>query len=82
MLPVSTSVTSMTMEDAEIYRSHQQFPAPSAVKVIKATDFSIAAIIGSSKPAKPLITSPVESPVKPLSVFNFGKSSFYFGLFQ
>ena len=84
MLPVSTtSVTSvMMMEDADIYRSHhQQYPAPSAVKVIKATDFSIAAIIGSSKADKPsvLSSSPVESAaetVKPtIAVFNFGKSS-------
>ena len=82
-----------TMEDETCRISlHQHVaaaPPASAIRAIKATDFSIAAIIGSSKPAshhhgeflahvKP--SSPESASSKPL--FNFGKSrvQFDFGI--
>ncbi len=71
MLPVSTT----NMEDVDICRSLRQHPISppaSAVRVIKATDFSIAAIIGNSKPA---VTPQIpESAGKP--IFHFGKFFF------
>lgn len=68
MLPAAS------MEDETCRISlHQHIAAAqpaSAIRTIKATDFSIAAIIGSanSKPA------PSPDAVKPLPLFNFGES--------